>query len=282
LLIPKDFSENLNKLKSQTLELRIMESSNFGASKKVEMKLPKAITEIITEIIMTGGTENFFSHKKTFEDLVTLKSVFPKKTVNKVPSGKEHSIPGILIMFIMMNTMIYGGALLLHERKKGLISRMMFSPLSVLELWMAKMTARVMLGFIQTFILIIAGILFFNLNLGNPIAALFIILVFTISISALSIFFGSVFNKDEVVVGLSILASQLFAGLGGCWWPIELVSPMLKKIGMMTPSYWAMDAFHGLIFFNKGLMDVVPNILILSLFTVVFASLSIGFFRISD
>ena len=120
------------------------------------------------------------------------------------------------------------------------------------------------------------------MNLGDPFAAFTIVFIFTISVSSLSILFGSIFNKEEIVIGLSILASQIFAGLGGCWWPIEVVSGTVKRVGMFTPSYWAMDAFHDLIFFQKGLKDVLPNILILTLFTLFFALLSIRFFRIKD
>jgi len=282
LVIPENFSKKLFELKSQKLELKLNKSADSGATKKIQMKLIKVISEIITEIALTENINDFFKQKVKLNNLVTLKSVFPKDTILKIPSGKDHTIPGILIMFIMMNTLIYGGAMLLFERRNGIIPRMMLSPLSVSQLWIAKILARTILGLIQTLILMVAGIVIFKLNFGNLLPALMIILIFTISIAALSILFGSVFNREDVVIGLSILASQIFAGLGGCWWPIEVVSDTVKKVGMLTPSYWAMDAFHGLIFFNKGFADIFPNMLFLLFFTLFFAFLSIKFFKISD
>ncbi len=282
LTVPEDFSAHILNNESQVLELKVMGSSDQAATKKIQMRLIKAVSEIVTEMILTKNIRDFFSQKIKFNDIVILRSKFPDNTVNKVPSGKDHTIPGILIMFILMNTLIYGGSLLLYERNKGLISRMMYSPLSISELWTSKMVARVILGFIQTSILLLTGILLFNFNLGNPFAALSVTFVFIISISALSIFFGSIFNREEIVIGLSILAAQLFAALGGCWWPIEIVSGTMKNIGMFTPAYWAMDAFHGLIFFSKDFIDIVPNLVILLAFTLVFAFLSIKYFRISN
>ncbi len=282
LVIPEDFSKSLFDLKPQKLELKLNKSADSGATKKIQMKLIKVISEIITEIALTENINDFFKQKVKFNNLVTLKSAFPKDTILKIPSGRDHTIPGILIMFIMMNTLIYGGAMLLFERQKGIIPRMMLSPLSVSQLWIAKISARTVLGLIQTLILMVAGIVIFNLHFGNILPALIIVLIFTISISALSILFGSIFNREEIVIGLSILASQIFAGLGGCWWPIEVVSDTVKKVGMLMPSYWAMDAFHGLIFFNKDLSDILPNIFILIIFTIIFALLSIKFFKIKD
>lgn len=282
LVIPENFSEKIFDLKEQVLELKLSESADSSATRKIQMKLIKVISEVITEIALTENIKNFFTKKIKLNNLVTLKSIFPKNTILKIPSGQAHTIPGILIMFIMMNTLIYGGAMLLLERKKGVIQRMMLSPLSVSQLWIAKIFARTFLGLIQTLILLTAGFFIFTLNFGNLLPALMIVLIFAISVSALSIFLGSVFNSEEIVIGLSILASQIFAGLGGCWWPIEVVSDTVKKVGMSTPSYWAMDAFHKLLFFNKNLIDIIPNIIALTIFTAFFALLSIKFFKIRD
>ncbi len=282
LFIPDDFSAKIEQRKSQVLKLDIKENGNFGATKKVEMKITKAIAELITELIIADDQQKMVPGKKIFEDLVTVRSVLPEESAVVIPSGKDHTIPGTLLMFIMMNILIYGGAMINFEKKKGLIPRMMFSPLSVSQLWISKMAARVILGMIQTLILITAGILIFDMNLGDPLPALIIVIVFSISVSGLSIFFGSVLSKEEVVIGISILAAQVFAGLGGCWWPIEIVPDMIRKIGMLTPTYWAMDAFHGLIFFHRSFADILPNLAILLIFTLLFATLSIRFFRIKD
>jgi ABC-2 type transport system permease protein len=74
----------------------------------------------------------------------------------------------------------------------------------------------------------------------------------------------------------------MFAALGGCWWPFEIVPRVFRTLGMVSPAYWAMDVFHQVIFFGKGLETVWPNLLVLLAFTAVFMALALRFFKINE
>ena len=98
----------------------------------------------------------------------------------------------------------------------------------------------------------------------------------------MSIFVGSVLKKEELIVGVSVLMSNMFAALGGCWWPAEIVPPAFRTLGMVSPAYWAMDVFHKVIFFGKGFDAVWPNLLVLLAFTAVFMALALRFFKVEE
>ena len=98
--------------------------------------------------------------------------------------------------------------------------------------------------------LIVVGKIFFDLNLGSLPLSLLVIAVFALAMAALSVFIGSMVTKEDMIVGLAVLLSNIFAALGGCWWPNEIVAPGMRKAGMVSPAYWAMDALHELPFFN--------------------------------
>jgi ABC-2 type transport system permease protein len=102
------------------------------------------------------------------------------------------------------------------------------------------------------------------------------------AIASLSIFIGSVLNKEDLLIGVSILLANVFSALGGTWWPIEVVPQTVRTIGMISPAYWAMDTFHQIIFFNKGLTDILPNLTILLIFTAIFTVLAKKFFKIRE
>ena len=138
------------------------------------------------------------------------------------------------------------------------------------------------MGLLQAFILIITGKIFFNLNLGNNVLALFLIVAFSTAIASLSIFLGSVLKKEDLLIGVSIMLANIFAALGGCWWPIELVPQSIRTLGMISPAYWAMDAFHKIVFFSKGLNDILINFVVLFVFAGIFTFLAIRFFRIQE
>ena len=96
----------------------------------------------------------------------------------------------------------------------------------------------------------------------------------------MSIFFGSIIRKIEILIIFNILVANTMSAFGGCWWPIEIVSPTLRKISFVFPTGWAMDAFHQLIFFGQGLESIIPHILALLGFTLVFLVLAVKFFKL--
>ena len=172
---------------------------------------------MIGELVLYGDGDlaKFLDGHAEFRDLVLVKSRFPENTVTVVPSGFDHSIPGTTVQFIMMMVLIYGGITVMEDRKKGILGRLLFSPLSTGELFQAKVLGRWLMGLLQALMLIAVGKIFFRLNLGNFPLSLLVLAVFALAMAALSVFIGSLIGKEDMIVGLAVLLANIFAGLGG-------------------------------------------------------------------
>jgi ABC-2 type transport system permease protein len=284
LVIAPDFSEKLVARIPQDLELKKDSQANMEAGAVAETRIVQAITRLLSELIVYGDRdiEEFFTTRAPFNELVKVVTRLPRDTIAAIPTGFDHVIPGTMVQFIMMMVLIYGGVTVMEDRKKRVMERILFSATSFGELFGGKLLGRVLMGLLQAAILLATGKLFFHLRLGNMLLSGAIILVFTLAVACLSIFVGSVLQKEEMIVGISVLASNMFAALGGCWWPAEIVPPAFRALGMVSPAYWAMDAFHQVIFFGKGLAAILPNLLILLAFTAVFMVLALRFFKVRD
>ena len=282
LYIPADFSQKIGDKKAQKLSLRKKEGSNFEAAARVEMKIIQAFAKIITQLILTPENGDSKAGAQEFKEIIKIKSGVPPGAGKIVPYGYNHVIPGTLVQFILMMVLIYGGVMVMMDRQRGTLSRMLFSSMSKAELWGGKFIGRLCMGLLQAFILILAGKLFFKLNLGNNFLAFLIILLFSAAVASLSILIGSVIKKEDLIIGLSVLLANMFAALGGCWWPLEVVPATVRSAGMISPAYWAMDGFHKIIFFNKGFIDILPNLAVFTLFLLLFSILSIKFFKIKE
>jgi ABC-2 type transport system permease protein len=285
LVIPADFSAKIEKRAAQTLELKKDSDANMQAGAMAETKIVQAMVKLISELVIYGNQRDikaFFESRSPFRDLVVVRTRLPRDTIVKIPSGFDHVIPGILVQFVMMMVLVYGGISVMEDRKHRVLARILYSSASFAELFGGKFLGRVLMGLLQSAILIAAGKLFFHLNLGNIWLSGLNILVFTLAMACLSIFVGSVLRKEELIVGVSVLTANMFAGLGGCWWPIEIVPPAAKTLGMVSPAYWAMDTFHQVIFFGKGFAAVWPNFLVLLAFTAAFMILALRFFKVEE
>jgi ABC-type multidrug transport system permease subunit len=284
LIVPENFSEDILAGKQTELILQKEKGADLEASQAAYSHILKAIIKILTKIVTINPQNKMDLEKRydehTFERLVTLKTGIGGQ-LQTIPSGFNHSVPAVTVMFILFTVFMYGGITLVQERGQGQLERTYLSPATFMSIIAGKWISRLALGMIQFLILFIAGKLIFKIFLGNSLIALFLIAFFLSATAAgMSIFFGSIIRKIEILIIFNIIVANTMAAFGGCWWPIEIVSPTLKKISYIFPTGWAMDALHQLIFFGQGLESVIPHILALLGYTVVFLFLAVKFFKL--
>ena len=284
LVIPESFSQDILAGKKAELILKKEEGSNIEASQAASSHIFKAIIKILTKIVSINPqneeelVQKYDQHR--FERLITLRSELGGE-LQTIPSGFNHSIPAITVMFILFTIFMYGGISLLEERNRGQLERTYLSPATFSSIIAGKWLGRLLLGMLQFVVLFAAGKIVFGVYLGNSLLSLFLVALFLCGTAAgMSIFFGSIIRKTEVLIIFNILVANIMSAFGGCWWPIEIVSPAIRKVSFAFPTGWAMDAFHKLIFFGQGLEALIPHILVLMGFTLVFLILAIKFFNL--
>ena len=282
LEIPADFSARIEAMDAQDLKLLKDPDASREAAVQVEIRIVQSLVRLVTGVVLQSGKDIQGPPAAPLEELVTVKSGFPPGSITRIPSGFDHVIPGILVQMLMIMILIYGGVTVMIDRQQGILSRILFSPASLAQLWWGKFLGRLGIGLVQALIIVVAGLAFFHFNLGDPLLSLMIIVFFSASMASLSIFLGSICRKEQVIIGLAILIANLSAAMAGCWWPMEVVPRTFRTLGMAVPAWWAMDAFHQVIFFHKGLETLVLHYVVLLGYTASFSFLAIKFFKIND
>jgi len=284
LIIPEQFTSRILKGEKVELVLQQGEGRSLEAGQTAYSHVLKGIIKIIARVVKTApqdekDLEARFD-KTELERLVTLRTESAGQS-RIAPSGFTHSIPGTTVMFVLFTVLMYGGITILQERRDGILERLSVSPATFTDIIGGKWLSRLMLGMIQIAVLFIAGRLLFKVNLGASIGGLLVIsLVFSASIAGLSIFLGSIIHKEEILIVVNIIAANLMAALGGCWWPLEIVPRTVRLFGYLLPTGWTMEAFHKLIFFGTGFNSVLPHMAALSGFTLLFLIPAVKFFKI--
>jgi len=75
-----------------------------------------------------------------------------------IPSGFNHAIPAVSVMFILFTVLMYGGINLLQERRAGQLERIYLSPATFSSIIGGKWISRLLLGMLQIVVLFLAGI----------------------------------------------------------------------------------------------------------------------------
>ena len=171
----------------------------------------------------------------------------------KLILGFQQSVPGFIVMFTLQVSLTAGTVLLIVERRKGVLRRLAGSPVSRTSIVAGKLGARVAMGMIQTAVAMLAGRYWFGVDWGHSLWAVLVLLAaYTSFCAVLSIAFASVARSESQALAAGVIASNLLAALGGCWWPVEVTPAWMQTAALFLPTGWAMDGLHRLISYGDG------------------------------
>ncbi len=180
------------------------------------------------------------------------------------PIGFDQSVPGTMVMFTLLVMFTSGAVSLTIERRNGILRRLASSSMSRGAVVLGKWGARWAMGMVQIAFAMIAGSVLFHVHWGPNPAAVAAVLAVLAAYGALAATLGMAlgnFGRTEAqVIGLGVIASNLLAGLGGCWWPIEVTPVWLQKAALFLPTGLTMDALHKVVNFGAPPAAVIPHL----------------------
>jgi len=283
LVIPQGFTANVLAGHQQKLRLENTSGANQDFSLAAQVDIVRAIVRIVGRLAETGSAAQnpqAFAALATRPPLVTV-AASTAGGGHPVPQGFAQSVPGTLTMIVLMMTLIYGAFFLTLEKRQGLLRRQATLPLSRSTLFLGKLAGRLLLAVLQSILLLLAGRYLFGVSLGSSPAGLAVLLgSYLLSVAALSTLLGALLATPEQASAVGWVSSMLLAGLGGCWWPSEVMPRWLWKAAHVFPTPWAMDGFHALLSFGHGLEAVLVPAGVLLGFAVLFAGVGARLLRL--
>lgn len=179
-------------------------------------------------------------------------------------------VAGMAVMFLLFSVS-EAGASLISERKEGTIRRLLIAPVSAGEIIGGKMLFVTLVGVVQLFAMFVFGWLVFGLDMWAHIPGLLVMIVATsLACGSLGMLLATVCRTQQQVGGLSTLLILAMSALGGSMFPRFMMPDYMQTIGMFTINRWAMDGLTGLFWYQRGVVDILPQAGILMGITIVF------------
>jgi ABC-type multidrug transport system permease subunit len=282
LTIPAGFTDSVLNGEQVTLRIEKEPGTSEPAALVAQARTVAAISRVIASLIEVSGTAGAdatltaerFDDYTSPDDLVTVESRFAGGST-VAPSGFTQSVPGNTVMFVMLVALTYGSASLAGEREAGLLRRLATAPVSRAELILGKIGGRFCIAAVQVTALVAVGALLmpvFGFSLGDNLFGVYLVLlVYALAVAPLGVLLGAWFKEPNHAANVGVLLTMLMAALGGCWWPIEVVSRPLQRLALVFPTGWAMHALHQLIAFGREFHEIGTPLLVLLLYGVVFS-----------
>ena len=207
--------------------------------------------------------------------------MFEKQTV----SGKEIRyidwlVPGVLSMNMMFSALFGVGFVIVRYRKNGVLKRLKATPLTAFEFLAAQVVSRLWLILGITTAVYIGSDLIVGFTMLGSYVDLFILFTLgSISMISLSLLVAARVSSEELAGGLLNILSWPMMFLSGVWFSLEGLHPYVQSLAKIFPLTHLIDGARAIMIDGANLLDVSPQMIILTLMTGIFLAIGSYSFR---
>lgn len=191
---------------------------------------------------------------------------------------KSHSVSQSLIGFIIMFAFyraMSGSGLISEDKEQNMYTRILTTSVKPWQYYLSNIISTTILLSILFTISVIEINFVSTIEIGvSNLMLITILLILGIVSVSVGTFCMTITNDRDLSSIISNFVTISFLALGGCFVPLSYLSVTINKISYFTPIRWAMEAINNA---QQGadISVIVMNLLVLSLFGVVFFIISV-------
>jgi ABC-2 type transport system permease protein len=178
-----------------------------------------------------------------------------EETLGGSPDFVNQFLPGIVTMYVLF-AIAMAARVIVEERRKGTLERLLTTRLSVGQLFLGKFFASVSRGFVQTLILL--GLSYAVFQIFTPLSflvSLVIAIIFAGTASAIGLIIASIARSEDGAVWIAVVFSVITFMIGGTFFEIA-EGTTLYTISRISINSYANEAFDTIIAQGGSLADV--------------------------
>ena len=161
----------------------------------------------------------------------------------QIPAGFKQSIPGNMVMFVLMSVLVTGSVRLLLDREAGHLQRMQASPIPPGGIIASQFLSLGLMGVVESLYFLFLGRVVFGHSLGShPLAVVAVLALMVSAASGVGILLGATLRTAKQAAAVGIFSTLALSALGGCWWPLEILPGGMKAVALALPTGQTMHA----------------------------------------
>ena len=171
---------------------------------------------------------------------------------------------GIGVMFLLFSCAGAGGTLL-EEEESGTLGRLVGSRAGLSGALTGKWLFIALLGIVQLCVMFAWGAAVFGLPLLSHLPGFAIMTVATAAAAAgFGLVLATLSRSRAQLSGLSTIVILTMSALGGSMFPRFLMTDAMQQFGLITFNAWALDGYLKVFWRNVPLIELWPQLLVLS------------------
>jgi ABC-2 type transport system permease protein len=278
VMIPDGFSDALAAGQPATIKVTVDETNPTLAS--------ILQSEISAVFIIIGSSMSAQSIQTLGGDAVNPIFIMQPISVTDVPliSGVASSFqflaPGFMALTVITGSLQGVASAISREKEQGTMDGLLVAPIPHRSIILGKVAAQTVRGLIQGFLILGLSMIIFGVQIyGSPIVMLVVMLLGTASFVGVGIILTAVAPDQETAQMMTMLLQFPMMFISGILFPVDQLPSWLQSIGKAMPLYYAADALRKVIILNATLTAIMPDVIILIVYTLLTMTLAIPLFE---
>jgi ABC-2 type transport system permease protein len=200
-------------------------------------------------------------------------------TVDVMRKGRQESLisfyaAGIGVMFLLFSISGASGALL-EEVDSGTLDRVLSTRVGMGGLLAGKWLFLTVMGICQLTLMFLWGRIAFGLDLFHHVPGFLVMTAFTAAAAAgFGLVLATAARTRAQLSGMSTIIILIMSSVGGSMFPRFLMSETMQKMGLVTFNAWALDGYLKVFWRNAPIVDLWPQLLVLTGLTAAFLTVA--------
>jgi len=278
LIISEDFSKDLMEGRSANITI-ITDQSNPQLSIMVQTALTMSLEQLSTMQTSVTLNETYGIDSNDTETILDPYTIKVKGLVSDDDNYFQFVAPGVMGMVVMMSLMTGLPHAISYEKDMGTLDGMLSAPISRLSIILGKVMAQTARGMFQGTVILIVAVLVFDVHVYGSILLTFLLLLLGVfSFVGLGILITSFADREETATMLmmSLMFPMMF--LSGVFFPVEQMPTWVQYISKVIPLSYSTDALRKVMILGSGVGSIIPEIIFLTVFGVVFLLIAVPLF----
>src|SRR5260221_695724 len=181
-----------------------------------------------------------------------------------------YMIPAMIGLILQFLTTILTSTAIVRERERGTIEQLIVTPIKAWELVVGKLTPYVIIAFIDTVEILVAGVLIFGVPINGSLPLLLALAgLFLVSTLGVGLFISTISNTQQEAMLSAMFTMLPTIFLSGFFFPLAAMPPVLQWISYAIPLRYFLIVVRGIILKGVGVEALWPQIIALSIFAVI-------------
>ena len=185
-------------------------------------------------------------------------------------------VPGLMGVVLTMTMVMITGLAITRERERGTMESLLATPVRPVEVMIGKIVPYIMVGYIQQFLIIIAGIVIFGVpHDGSILLLLIATLPFIFANLAVGLTFSTIAQNQLQAVQMTFFFFLPSILLSGFMFPFHGMPGWAQAIGNCLPLTHFLNIVRGILLKGNGVTDFYKHLWPMLLFILVVMTIAV-------